>query len=77
MKTFRTIIATMFVTLGVVSVLVGKILMNEGIVKIEEKSTNHEKIVMIDGQVTERTLWDELMGYTVTIDVVDSAYFGK
>lgn len=77
MKTFRTIIATMFVTLGIVSVLVGKFLMNEGIVKIEEKSTNHEKIVMIDGQVTERTLWDELMGYTVTIDVVDSAYFGK
>ena len=77
MKTFRTVIVTMMITLGVVLVLVGKFLLGEGIVTIQQKSTNHEKVVMVDGQVTEQTNWDELLGYTVSIDVVDSAYFGK
>ena len=77
MKTFRTVIVTMMITLGVGLVLVGKFLLGEGIVTIQKESTNHEKVVMVDGQVTEQTKWDELLGYTVSIDVVDSAYFGK
>lgn len=77
MKTFKTVIVTMMITLGVGLVLVGKFLLGEGIVTIQKESTNHEKVVMVDGQVTEQTKWDELLGYTVSIDVVDSAYFGK
>ena len=77
MKTFKTVIVTMMITLGVALVFVGKFLLGEGIVTIQKESTNHEKVVMVDGQVTEQTRWDELLGYTVSIDVVDSAYFGK
>ena len=77
MKTFKTIIVTAMITLGVAMVFVGRFLLGEGIVTIQEKSTNHEKVVTIDGQVTEETRWSELLGYTVSIDVVDSAYFGK
>ena len=77
MKTFKTIIATGFVTIVIGMVLVGKFLLDEGIVTIQEKSTTHERVVMIDGQETERSTWGELLGYTVSIDVKDSAYFGK
>ncbi len=77
MKTFRTIILTGIVTIVIGCIFVGKFLLDNGIVTIQEKSTAHEKVVMIDGQVTERSTWGELLGYTVSIDVKDSAYFGK
>lgn len=77
MKTFRTIILTGIVTIVIGCIFVGKFLLDNKIVTIQEKSTAHEKVVMIDGQVTERSTWGELLGYTVSIDVKDSAYFGK
>ena len=77
MKTFKTILITGFVTIMVGVIFVGHFLLSEGIVTIQEKSTAHEKIVMIDGKVTEKSTWGELLGYTVSIDVKDSAYFGK
>ncbi len=77
MKTFKTIMLTGIVTIVIGAVLIGKFLLDEGIVTIQEKSTTHERVVMIDGQETERSTWGELLGYTVSIDVKDSAYFGK
>ena len=77
MKTFKTVLATVFVTIGLILVLVGKFLFDEGIVSVEQRVQDHSKVVMIDGEVTEETFWNELLGYTVSIDVVDSAYFGK
>ena len=77
MKTFRTIIITGMVTILIGVIFVGKFLLDEGIVTIQKKSTGHEKVVMIDGVVTEQTNWSELLGYTVSIDVKDSAYIGK
>lgn len=77
MKTFRTILATMIITVGIVMGLVGKFLFNEGIVTVEKVSTDHSKVVLIDGEVTEESYWSELMGMKFNIDVVDSAYIGK
>ena len=77
MKTFRTVVVTMVITMMVVAVGVGAFLFNEGIVTVSKRDVNHTKTVMIDGVVTEETNWSELMGYEVKIDVVDGAYIGK
>ena len=77
MRTFKTIMITFIVTIGIVAGVIGTFLFNEGIVTIQKRDVNHTKTVMIDGVVTEQTNWSELMGYEVKIDVVDGAYIGK
>lgn len=77
MKTLKTIIITMMFTIIVGAIGITAILFDQGIVTIQEKSTGHSKKVYIDDQLAEETFWDELLGYTVRIDVVDEAYIGK
>lgn len=77
MKTLKTIIVTMAFTILVGAIGITAILFDQGIVTIQEKSTGHNKQVYIDGELAEETFWDELLGYTVRIDVVDEAYIGK
>lgn len=77
MKTFKTIMITLMVTVIVVTVGAVGFLINEGIVTIDKRDVNHNKTVMIDGVITESTDWSELLGYEVKIDIVDKAYIGK
>lgn len=77
MKTFRTIMITFVVTVLVGASVVFGFLLNEGIVTIEKRDTNHTKTVMIDGVVTEEHNWNEVLGYGINIDVVDGVYIGK
>lgn len=77
MKTFRTIMVTFVVTMMVVAVGVGAFLLNEGIVTISKRDVNHTKTVMVDGVVTEERSWNEVLGYEVKINVLDSAYIGR
>ena len=77
MKTFRTIVVTIMVTMVIGVVGVGAFLFNEGIVTIDKRGVEHTKTVMIDGVVTQQTNWSELVGYEVKIDVVDGAYIGR
>lgn len=77
MKTFRTIMVTFMVTVFVAMIGIGSFLFNEGIVTIQRRDVSHNKTVMVDGVVTESTDWNEILGYEVKINVVDSAYIGK
>lgn len=74
MKTFKTIIVTFMVTMIVAAVGVFAVLLNLGIVTINERDVNHTKTVMVDGVVTETTNWTETLGVEVSIDVVDGLY---
>ena len=53
MRTFKTIMITFIVTIGIVAGVIGTFLFNEGIVTIQKRDVNHTKTVMIDGVVTE------------------------
>lgn len=77
MKTFKTIMVTFVVTVFVAMVGVGAFLLNEGIVTIQKRDVNHTKTVMVDGVVTEERSWNEVLGYEVKINVLDSAYIGR
>lgn len=77
MKTLKIMMVTFVVTVMVAVVGVAIFLFNEGIVTIQKRDVNHTKTVMIDGVVTQQTSWNELLGYEVRIDVVDSAYIGR
>lgn len=77
MKTFKTIIVTMMFTILVGAIGVTAFLFDQGIVTVRETSTGHSRKVYIDDVLTEETNWNELLGYTVRIDVVDEAYIGK
>lgn len=77
MKTVKTIMVTMMITVLVGAVGIGAFLFNEGIVTIEKRDVSHTKTVMVDGVVTETKNWNELLGYEVKIDVVDNAYIGR
>ena len=77
MRTFKTIMVTMTVTLVVLVTVIGGALLKLGIVTIEKRDVSHNKTVMIDGVVTETKDWDELLGYDVKIDVVDGVYIGR
>ena len=77
MKTMRTIFVTFLFTAMAALVGTGYFLVDEGIVTFEKRDVNHQKVVMIDGVVTEQHDWSELLGYTVKIDVVDAAYIGR
>ena len=77
MRTFKTIMVTMTVTLVVLVTVIGGALLKLGIVTIEKRDVSHNKTVMIDGVVTETKDWNELLGYDVKIDVVDGVYIGR
>ena len=77
MKTFKTIIVTFMLTAMAAIAGTGYFLVDEGIVTFEKRDVGHQKVVMIDGVVTEQRDWSELLGYTVKIDVVDAAYIGR
>ena len=77
MKTVKTIMVTMMITVLVGAVGIGAFLFNDGIVTIEKRDVSHTKTVMVDGVVTETKNWNELLGYEVKIDVVDNAYIGR
>lgn len=77
MRTFKTIMVTMAVTLVVLVTVIGGALLKLGIVTIEKRDVSHNKTVMIDGVVTETKDWNELLGYDVKIDVVDGVYIGR
>ena len=77
MRTFKTIMTTIMVTLIVLVTVIGGTLLKLGIVTIEKRDVSHNKTVMIDGVVTETKDWNELLGYDVKIDVVDGVYIGR
>lgn len=77
MRTFKTIMITMIVTLVVLVAVIGGALLKLGIVTIEKRDVSHNKTVMIDGVVTETRDWNELLGYDVKINVVDGVYIGR
>ncbi len=77
MRTLKTIMVTMTVTLVVLVAVIGGALLKLGIVTIEKRDVSHNKTVMIDGVVTETKDWNELLGYDVKIDVVDGVYIGR
>lgn len=77
MRTFKTIMTTITVTLVVLVAIIGGALLKLGIVTIEKRDVSHNKTVMIDGVVTETKDWNELLGYDVKIDVVDGVYIGR
>ena len=77
MKTFKTIMITVVITMAVTMIGVGAFLFKEGVLTIEKRDIEHNKTVIVDGVLTEETTWKELMGYKVQINVVDEAYIGR
>lgn len=73
MRKLGTIFVTIILTLTVTLIGVGHFLLSEGIVTIQRRGEAHQKVVIVDGQVTEAYNWSDLIGYTVSIDVKDSA----
>lgn len=73
MRTFRTIILTVVVLTAVVTGLA----YNEGIIKIQKVEETHNATVIVDGKVASSTDWSTLLGYEVSIDVVDGLYVGR
>lgn len=77
MKTFKTIMITFVVTVVLGGIGIVGYLFNGGNVTIEKRDVNHSKIVLIDGVVTESKDWQELLGYTVKVNIFDETYIGK
>ena len=77
MKTFRTIIGTMLVTVLVGMIGLGIFLVNERIVTFEKKSVDHNAVLFIDGEVASENSWNETLGYSVKLNLNGEAYVGK
>ena len=46
-------------------------------IKIEKRTEDHNKTVIVDGKVASSSNWTEVLGYEVSIDVQDGAYIGR
>lgn len=73
MKTFKTILGTVLVTviLGIVG------LFGTGLVKVEKVEQQHNVAVMVDGKEVAKQNFVELYGYTLSVNVNEAYYVGK
>lgn len=74
MKTFKTVMVTLMVTVMVAMVGFGYFVIEEGIVKVERVATEHSKIIYVDGELSSEETWDEILGYQINVDLVDGTY---
>ena len=73
MRKLGTIIVTFILTMVFAIGGTAYFLLSEGIVTVQRRGEEHYKMVIEDGKVTEAYTWNDLIGYTVSVDVVDSA----
>lgn len=73
MRTFRIVVETVVLTTAMIMTAVVAFAMGYGIIDIQKVEEEHSRIVITDGEV-DQTLWNETLGYVITIDAHDITY---